>query len=113
MASSSVLADGPTVAQFSEPSGSTAESSVHHRSADNAPDSDDDEKLFAELEREVEEMDDESNYPNFNASASNTATSNNWIGRGANNDDDADSKFEVGFDMAEFREKRMQEIRAE
>lgn len=58
-------------------------------------DDDDDEKLFAELDEELDMMEDESNYDGFSRNPH------------------ANSDTVASFDMAEFRERRMQEIRQE
>ncbi|EPQ29624.1 uncharacterized protein PFL1_02843 [Pseudozyma flocculosa PF-1] len=99
------------------------QSSLHRHNDDDGEgegEEDDDEALFAELEREVEAMDDQRNYPG--SSAAQGKTTGKWVGRGAEDVDgflrddvvgDRDEEAVGGFDMAEFRERRMLEIREE
>ncbi|KAN0063524.1 hypothetical protein ACQY0O_003971 [Thecaphora frezii] len=77
----------------------------HEPDADDAVDEDDDEALFAELEREVEAMDDEQNYP----PPPPAPTGRGWIGEKTEREEDDG----FGFDLGEFRERRMEEIRQE
>ncbi|ETS59605.1 hypothetical protein PaG_06529 [Moesziomyces aphidis] len=100
-ASTSAAASAPAQSSSSssyEPSSTFIESSSAYRhassdgSGDEEDDDDDDEKLFAELDRELDSMEDESNFHP----------------RGG---DDTDTV--AGFDMAEFRERRMEELRQE
>lgn len=64
-----------------------------HRVQDD--DEDDDEKLFAQLDEELDLMNDEYNYDGSSATAN------------------GNSDTVASFDMAEFRERRMQEIKQE
>lgn len=100
-ASTSAAASAPAQSSSTssyEPSSTFIESSSTYRrassdgSGDEEDDDDDDEKLFAELDRELDSMEDESNFHP----------------RGG---DDTDTV--AGFDMAEFRERRMEELRQE
>lgn len=92
---SETSAQASSSAAFAQPGADTSQKTEQSNDSSRSEEDDDDEKLFAELDEELDMMEDEPNYDGFS--------------RSANGNDDTVASF----DMAEFRERRMQEIRQE